>query len=99
MGLFTEAAGQSAVIIEGGVFKQVPVYTRDGYMFAKLGGGFVRLMSDGSTSKPKCRLDYLDFDGTLGTDQVGRLVDASKFENAKALPHQRLVTLGLEAPK
>lgn len=73
MGLFKQLEGNSAVLSIGGVYKQVPVYERDGLLYAALSGGFIRLKMDGSTSHPKARLDHLDFDGALHRDELGRL--------------------------
>lgn len=36
----------------GGKFKQVPLYHRDGAVYAGLGGAFVRLLGPGSTTDP-----------------------------------------------
>lgn len=77
MGFFKEVEGEAAIVIIGGVFKQVPIYTRDGYLFAKVGGGFVRLFSDGSTTKSKMRLDYMSWEGDLRRDSMGRLCTSS----------------------
>ena len=73
MGMFKHLEGQVAVIVEGGVYKPVDIYTRDGYLYAKTGAGFVRLYADGSTTKAKCRLDTLHFDGALFRDALGRM--------------------------
>lgn len=75
MGMFQQVDGENAIIVEGGVFRQADLYTRDGYLYAKTGGGFVRLYADGSTSKAKCRLDVLTFEKTLYADKFGRLCD------------------------
>lgn len=77
MGMFKQIEGENAIVVEGGVFKQTDLYTRDGYLYAKAGGGFVRLYADGSTSKARCRLDVLTFDKPLRVDNFGRLCDAS----------------------
>lgn len=77
MGLFKQIEGENAVIVESGVYKQADLYARDGYLYAKAGGGFVRLYADGSTSKAKCRLDVLTFDKSLCADKFGRLCDTS----------------------
>jgi hypothetical protein len=77
MGLFKQLDGENAIVVESGVFKQADLYTRDGYLYAKTGGGFVRLYADGSTSKAKCRLDVLTFGKPLCVDKLGRLCDAS----------------------
>lgn len=86
MAFFKEIEGEGAIIQEGGVFRQVPLFERDGYIFAKLNGGFVRLMADGSTSKAggKMRLDFMSFDGDLAADALGRLCRSS-VPGAKAL--------------
>lgn len=77
MGLFQEVEGEVAVIVERGVYRQVPLYTRDGYLYGKLGAGFVRLYADGSTTKTACRLDTMTWDGTqLCRDKLGRLCTA-----------------------
>lgn len=77
MGMFKQVDGESAVVVESGVYKQTDLYSRDGYLYAKAGGGFVRLYADGSTSKAKCRLDVLAFGKPLCVDKLGRLCDAS----------------------
>lgn len=65
MSFFKEVEGEAAVLVIGGVYSQVPLYTRDGYLYAKYGSGFVRLMADGATTKAKLRLDFMSFDGAL----------------------------------
>lgn len=84
MGLFKELEGDVAILIENGVYKQVPLYTRNGYLFAKIGSGFVRIMADGSTTKAKTRLDTLMTELPLLKDSMGRLC-TSDVEGAKAL--------------
>lgn len=96
MGLFQELEGDVAVIVSGGVFKQVPVFTRDGYLFAATSGGFVRLMADGATSKAKTRIDVLSIEAPLFKDKFGRLA-VEKVSGAKPIdaPAQKLL-LGAE---
>lgn len=76
-GLFKEVEGEVAIVVQSGVYKQCPLYTRNGYLYAKANGGFVRLYHDGSTTVPKCRLDMLTFDDDLFRDSLGRLCDGS----------------------
>lgn len=76
-GLFKEVEGEVAIIVRGGIYRQGPLYVRNGYLYAKLGSGFVRLYHDGSTTVAKCRLDTLTFDGPLYRDQLGRLCHGS----------------------
>lgn len=89
MGLFVQSDGDSAVIVAKGVYKQVPIFTRDGLLYAAYGGGYVRLKEDGSTSQPTARLDHLDFDGELHRDQMGRLCVPSPDRQSKPLEDQR----------
>jgi hypothetical protein len=88
MAMFKQVEGENAIVVEGGVFKQADLYTRDGYLYAKTAGGFVRLYADGSTSKAKCRLDVLTFDKPLCVDRLGRLCDTS-VSDARSLEHEK----------
>lgn len=87
MGLFQEVVGEAAVLIQNGVYYQVPVYKRNGYLFAKVGGGFVRLYADGSTTKARCRLETLTWENaeTLGSE-FGKLCVLPEVKGATALP-------------
>lgn len=73
MSFFKQVEGEAAILSENGVYKQVDLYTRGGFLYAKVAGGFVRLSRDGSTSKPKLRLDHMSWNGALYADPVGRL--------------------------
>lgn len=85
MGLFQEVEGEVAVIVEKGVYQQVPIYTRDGYLYAKKGSGFVRLYGDGSSTRAACRLDSMTWgDVQLYEDRFGRLCTGS-VDGAKPL--------------
>jgi len=84
MSFFKDIEGDGAVIVEKGVFKQVGLATRDGYLYAKAKGGYVRLMQDGSTSQASVRLDFLTFDQPLA-QRLGRLCSPD-VEGSKALP-------------
>lgn len=88
MGLFQQAEGAAAVLVENGIYKQVDVYTRNGFIYAKAAGGFVRINADGSTTKAKMRLDTLSYDDQLGIDPVGRLCDLAMVPTAKPLPQK-----------
>lgn len=93
MSLFKQLEGETAVLVENGVYKQTDLFTRNGGLFAKAGGGFVRLYADGSTSKAKCRIDALLVDGVLCRDKLGRLCDASVkgAQSLTALQEQLLI--------
>lgn len=74
MSFFKQAEGEAAILVERGVYKQCDVYLRDGYIYAKTGGGFVKLMADGSTTKARCRLVELSWSSNLFRDGLGRLM-------------------------
>lgn len=96
MGFFKQIEGEAAVIVERGVYRQVDVYERDGYLYTKLGTGFVRLYADGSTTKAHCRLDTISFDGALYRDTLGRLCTSGVTGGKKleATVQQRLLGAG-----
>lgn len=94
MGLFVESEGDVAILASGGKYFQVPVYTRNGFLYAKVGGGFVKLMSDGSTTVSKMRLDTLSFEGDLAADPMGRLCLPST-PTAKSIEQKHMLQLGL----
>lgn len=73
MSLFKELEGDVAIVASGGVYKQVPIFTRNGYLFAAVSGGYVRLKADGTTSKDKLRLEHLETEVHLHKDKFGRL--------------------------
>lgn len=52
MTLFTRIDEAQAIVKRKGIYKQCPLYERDNNVYAGLGGGFIRLMSHGSTTAP-----------------------------------------------
>jgi len=82
MSLFKEIEGSAAVLVENGVYEQVPLFQRDGFIFAKAAGGFVKLMADGTTTKAggRLRLDFMTIDEPLCRDPLGRLCLPSATE-------------------
>lgn len=73
MSFFKHIEGEAAVVVTNGVYQQVDLYERDGFLYAKIGSGFVRLSQDGSTTKAKTRLDFMSWTGPLYRDSLGRL--------------------------
>lgn len=65
--------GETAILQQGGVFKQADLYEWDGKLFAKHGGGFIRLKENGSTSKDGINIEMLMLDKILYKDRFGRL--------------------------
>jgi hypothetical protein len=86
MGMFKNVEGDNVVVADNGVYKQCDLYTRNGYMFAKVSGGFVRLMADGSTSKARMRIDTVFTELGLATDGMGRLMQADAHGAKPLLP-------------
>lgn len=84
MSFFKHVEGEAAILVESGVYRQVDLYTRDGYLYAKTGAGFVRLMADGATTKAKMRLEHLSWTGPLMRDGLGRLC-TTEVSGAKSL--------------
>lgn len=82
---FKQIEGEAAILASGGVYRQADIFERNGYLFAKQGTGFIRLCADGSTSKPKTRLETLSCDAPLAADRYGRLCRPD-VPGSKALP-------------
>lgn len=70
---FKALEGDLCVIRIKGVYRQCGLYTFNGGLFAKDGGGFIRLKVDGSTSKPDAALEHIEIEGPLFKDRFGRL--------------------------
>lgn len=82
MSAFKLIEGEYAIVSMSGTFKQVPLAERNGLLYAAVGGGYVQLRHDGSTSKDKLRLDEMSWEGTLAMNRFGKLcrpeVDGAK---------------------
>lgn len=83
--MFSIVEGEVAILTSKGVFRQTTVYKRRGGIYAKWGSGFIRLRSDGGTSIPNVRVETLTWEGPLGTDVHGRLVDPNTYVGAKQI--------------
>lgn len=60
MDFFSIVTDGHAVTLTNGVYRQVAIYTRGERVYAKHGGGFVRLNQGGTTSKPNTRWIEID---------------------------------------
>lgn len=74
---FTVIDERDVIIVQKGVYKQVPVYRRqkkkgDYLVYAKYGSGFIRLYKNGTTSSPNVRWDETDLEHKF--TQIGRMV-------------------------
>jgi hypothetical protein len=85
MSLFKHLEGDVAIIQSGGVYKQVDLYTRNGFLYAALSSNaFIRLKADGSTSKPNTTLLHIETELALHHDSLGRL-GTKQIPDAKPL--------------
>ncbi len=55
MNFFTVIPEGQAIVHARGVYRQVPIYERGGHVYARFGGGMVRLNMGGATSAPNVR--------------------------------------------
>ena len=67
--LFHEIEQSHVILASGGVYRQAKLYRRfDGHehqLFAKHGGGFIRLLAASGTSHHSVRWLHLDIDGAV----------------------------------
>lgn len=85
MEFFTPIPEAQAIIAVRGVYRQVPLFTRSGKTYAKIGSGFVRLMAGGGMSTPVGK--WVDVDASEGilTESQGYLTySAPKLIEAQA---------------
>lgn len=92
MTLFQIVETEQAIVSENGTYKQADLYQRDGLLYAKIGSGYVRLYADGTTTKPKVRLDFLTGPIDVARDVCGRLCIAG-ITGSKPLTEDRRAAL------
>lgn len=73
---FKPLEGDTVILLSGGVYKQCDLFTWDGKLFAKFGGGFVRLREDATTTKPNVTFEHMEYNGPMYRDRFGRLCTA-----------------------
>src|SRR5690606_6599448 len=64
MDFFTVIPDAHAIVYMRGVYRQAALYLRGDKVYAKWGGGFIRLSQGGATSHPNVR--WADLDAGLG---------------------------------
>lgn len=75
---FHAIEGEQVILRAGGVFKQADLYylaepdAKKGELFVAGGGGFIRLLTEGKTSKPNTFWEDMDIEPMR--DSMGRLV-------------------------
>lgn len=83
MNYFSEIPEGKAIIHSRGVYRQVLIAVRAGRVYAKHGGGYVRINTGGSTSSPAIRWSEIDGgDGTIS--ETGHEVRWAANEAPKA---------------
>lgn len=74
--MFTKLEGDAAILHSKGRLYQCDLYEWQGGLFAKQGGGFVRLRANGGTSVPSVTLTQVITTRPLFMDRFERLVIA-----------------------
>lgn len=83
MKFITIIEGAYALLHSGGVYRQVELYARGDAVYAKYGGGFVRLGTGGTTSAPKVKWSVFDVGETaIITEKNG---SAPKYEGTNTV--------------
>ena len=63
------------ILVSKGTFKQTEVYFRKGYLYAKHGGGFIRLQKhEKGTSCPNVNYDDIHLPFEPAYDEIGRMM-------------------------
>ncbi|QSY98615.1 hypothetical protein J2J97_32440 (plasmid) [Rhizobium bangladeshense] len=99
MGYLQQIEGDSAMLIEKGVYKPADLYKMDDYLFAKVGSGFVRIDANGGTSKASARVHKLMYEGPLYKDSLGRLCVAPGEKRTALESNVQQKLLGIAGPE
>ena len=93
---FAPIEDSTVVLVNNGVWNEYPLHVYAGMLFAKVGGGFVRINKDGTCSKPGLRVEVLKYERTLFVDRFGRLcvADGEGRRPALAQPDGTVALLG-----
>lgn len=80
--LFTPLDDQVILRSKTGIYRQARIARRGDYVYACVGGGFVMLYANGTTSSPNIR--YVDIEGAenYATGSLGRLIPKTVGEVA-----------------
>lgn len=102
--MFRELEGDTAIIVENGIYKPGPLYEHNGYLFVKINGGYVKVFDNGATSKTNGRqaLESLQIDTNrpLYRDPQGRImVDKVNDKVTLLSPAATAKLLELPAPE
>jgi hypothetical protein len=67
---FSQIEDSFCIIWEKGKFSQVPLFEKEGKVYAKSGGGFIAIYNDGKTSKPTAVCKGINCKGIIWKDGV-----------------------------
>lgn len=86
---------EAAIVVMNGVYKQVEMAERDGLLYVKTGGGYVKVKHDGSTSKASLRLVHMSWSGDrLARTPTGDLCRDTRKEAIVLDPEGHQLLLG-----
>jgi hypothetical protein len=71
--MFKRLEGDTALVRQGGVYKVCDLYEMGGALYARFGGGYIRLRENGTTSKDGVQIEHMEIDVPLFADKFGRL--------------------------
>lgn len=72
--MFRELEGDTAIIVENGIYKAGALYEHNGYLFVKINGGYVKVYENGATSKI-----------THGKNSGGQVLDSLQIDTNRPL--------------
>lgn len=80
--MFHELEGSVIILRSKGVFRQTKAYTRNGYIYAGHGSGFIRMCERG-TSVPNIGWEYYNLGVNVEVTSFGYLVEAGHPEGVR----------------
>lgn len=63
-----------AIVVLNGVYRECNLFAYSDMLFAKLGVGYIRLNTNGSTSYHNAKMDKVKYNGDLFANQYGQIV-------------------------
>ena len=82
---FKALEGDTVLLVQSGVWKTADLYELDGALFAKFGGGFIRLKHNGTTSKDGVNFHQMATERQLFQDIFGRLTVSEGINRKPAM--------------
>lgn len=89
--MFTKIDGAEALLKRAGGFRLGGVYELEHVLYVKSGAEYVRLYSDGSTSKDKVSVERLTFPDPLHRNPVGWLVTGEHPDAGPIRSNDRII--------